>query len=228
MGALAVVQARMSSTRLPGKVLADVGSEPALALLLARLGRARTLDGIVVATSDRPDDDPVADAAAALGAAVGRGPLMDVVHRFVLAVGEHPGPFVRITADCPLVDPGLVDAVVAALDATPGARYASNVEPPRSYPDGLDVEAFTRAALLDADARAATPADREHVTPPMRADPGPGGRVAVSSGRDLGALRWTVDTAEDLAFVRALVARLGDRRYAASWEEILALTPSPT
>ncbi|WP_445147917.1 cytidylyltransferase domain-containing protein [Baekduia sp. Peel2402] len=222
MGALAVVQARMSSTRLPGKVLADAGGEPLLALLLGRLRHARTLDAIVVATSDRPDDDAIADATAALGVPVARGPLQDVLHRFALAVGDHPGPIVRITADCPLTDPALVDLVVTRFTQTPGARYGSNIDPPRSYPDGLDVEVFTRAALLDADARATTSAEREHVTPFLRADPS--GRVAVDSGRALGELHWTVDTAEDLAYVRTLVARLGDRRHVAPWEEILALS----
>ena len=221
-----MVQARMSSTRLPGKALADVGGEPLLALLLARLRHARTLDAIVVATSDRPDDDAIAAAATALDVSVVRGPLEDVLHRFALALGDHPGPVVRITADCPLTDPALVDLVVTRFAQTPGARYGSNVEEPRSYPDGLDVEVFTRAALLDADARATTAVEREHVTPLLRADPS--GRVAVDSGRALGHLRWTVDTADDLAAVRTLVARLGDRRHVAPWEEILALTPSPT
>jgi spore coat polysaccharide biosynthesis protein SpsF (cytidylyltransferase family) len=238
MGALAIVQARMSSTRLPGKTLADVEGEPLLGLLLARLGRAATPDRIVVATSDREDDDAIAAfvAEAAPGVGVARGPLDDVLARFALALGDHPGPVVRITADCPLIDPAVVDALVTAFAAAgPGARYGSNIDP-RTFPDGLDAEVFTRAALLDAAAHATGAQAREHVTPFLRAQ---GVDVAIESGLDLGAERWTVDTAADLAFVRAVVARLGERRHAAPLAEVLeavrrppalaaAVTPSPT
>jgi spore coat polysaccharide biosynthesis protein SpsF len=238
MGALAIVQARMSSTRLPGKTLADVGGEPLLGLLLNRLRRARTLERIVVATSDHADDDAIAAfvATAVPEVGVARGPLGDVLQRFVIALGDHPGPVVRITADCPLIDPYVVDELVNAFAAAgPGARYGSNIEH-RTYPDGLDTEVFTRAALLDAAEHATAPAEREHVTPYLRAR---GADVAIESGLGLGAERWTVDTATDLEFVRAVVARLGERRHDAPLAEILeavrrppalavAVTPSPT
>lgn len=213
----------MSSSRLPGKVLADIGGEPALALLLARLSRAGSLDRILVATSDRDDDSAVADEARRRGADVHRGPLHDVLERYAGAIAGHDGIVVRITADCPLVDPALVDAVVGLLDRSPDAVYASNIEP-RSFPVGLDVEAVRADTLRDVAATAADADDRQHVTLAIRRDPTRYPRVTVASDTSgLESLRWTVDTAEDLERVRAIVAALGDRRHTAGWEEILAL-----
>jgi spore coat polysaccharide biosynthesis protein SpsF (cytidylyltransferase family) len=134
---------------------------------------------------------------------------------------------VRITADCPLIDPHLVDAVIELLRATPGCAYASNTAEPRTYPDGLDVEVMTAAALRAVAAEATERADREHVTPAIRRDPARFPATALFNDEDLGDLRWTVDTAEDLDFVRAVVARLGDRRDDADMAAILAATPSP-
>lgn len=222
MSALAVVQARMSSTRLPGKVLADVAGEPMLVLLLRRLGHARAVGEIRVATSTEADDDAVAAAAAATGVGVHRGSLEDVLGRFAGAAAGHPGPIARITADCPLVDPAVVDAVVDLFERTPGCGYASNVEP-RTYPDGLDVEVFSASALADADAETTDPREREHVTGLLRRHPDRWPPAALVGDQDLGELRWTVDTAEDLAFVSAVAARLGARRDRAGLEEILDL-----
>ena len=223
MTALAIVQARMSSTRLPGKVLADVGGEPMLALLLRRLARARHVDEIRVATSTRAEDDAIAEQAQALGHAAYRGPLDDVLARFVGAAEGHAGPIVRLTADCPLVDPGTVDAVIALFEATAGCAYASNVVP-RSYPDGLDTEVVALAALHALHHETTDPGEREHVTIAVRADPArwPAATL-VREPESLGELRWTVDTPDDLAFVRAVVARLGAARYEASMDAILDL-----
>lgn len=221
MNALAVVQARMTSTRLPGKVLADVEGEPLLSLLLARLERATTLERVLVATSDDPSDDPIADFCAGRGVAVYRGSLTDVLGRFVGATESHAGIVVRITADCPLIDPAIVDDVVAALQASPASAYSSNIEP-RTFPDGLDAEATRTGVLREIDRESDAPELREHVTLAIRnhADRWP--RVAVTHQPDLGLLRWTVDTAADLEFVRALVGRLGSRRYDAGLDEVLA------
>jgi spore coat polysaccharide biosynthesis protein SpsF len=222
---LAIVQARMSSTRLPGKVLADVEGEPLLALQLRRLERASRIGRIVVATSDDRSDDAVAELARAVGVGVHRGPLDDVLTRFVGAARGHRGPIVRLTGDCPLTDPELVDAVLEQLAATPGALYASNVEP-RTFPDGLDVEALSPDALALADRLATRASDREHVTTILR------GRrdvpsVSLTCADALGHLRWTVDDAQDLAFVRAVVARLGPRRHVAAAREILDAVRTP-
>jgi spore coat polysaccharide biosynthesis protein SpsF len=208
----------MSSTRLPGKSLADIGGEPSLVLLLRRLGRAAEVGRVVVATSTGVDDDPVAEAAEVAGAGVHRGPLEDVLGRFAGAARGHKGPVVRITADCPLVDPGLVDAVVRLL---PGADYACNVEP-RGFPKGLDVEVLTAEALARLDAEATDPSDREHVTLLARRSPDRYRRANLAGSEELAGLRWTVDHPEDLEFVRLVVERLGERRYEAEMVEVLA------
>ncbi len=216
-----IVQARMSSTRLPGKTLADVEGEPMLALLLRRLQHARMIDDIVVATSTDAVDEPIAKLALGVGVRVSRGPRDDVLTRFLIAIGEREGPVVRITGDCPLIDPGLVDAAVERFMSVPGCVYASNVEP-RTYPDGLDVEVVD-AEVLRVIAREPLDAhDREHVTSAVRAQPERFRQVALCSEEDLGDLRWTVDEPEDLEFVRAVARRLGDRREQAGLAEILA------
>jgi spore coat polysaccharide biosynthesis protein SpsF len=222
---IAIVQARASSTRLPGKVLADVGGEPMLALLLRRLRHAGSLERIVVATSTGTDDRPVAELGRSLGLEVFRGPLADTLARYVGALGERPGPAVRITGDCPLTDPAVVDAAVELFSATPGCAYVSNVDPP-TYPDGLDVEVIARDALLAIHAEPLDAAAREHVTPAVRGDPRRFPARTLRAEEDLSELRWSVDTADDLAFVRAVVERLGERRYAADRHEVLAAVRS--
>jgi spore coat polysaccharide biosynthesis protein SpsF len=218
--ALAIVQARMSSTRLPGKSLADVHGESVLALLVRRLARARTLDRVVVATSTDDDDDAIAAAAEALEVGCHRGPRDDVLARFAGAASGHRGPIVRITADCPLIDPVLADAVVDLFAATPRCEYASNIEP-RTYPDGLDVEVLSPALLRRLVVETQDPYDREHVTTLVRRRGGDVVSAFLVGDEPLGALRWTVDTQEDLDFVRAVVERLGSRRHEAGFVEIL-------
>jgi spore coat polysaccharide biosynthesis protein SpsF (cytidylyltransferase family) len=220
-GVLAIVQARMSSTRLPGKSLADVGGEPTLSLLLQRLNRARTVSRIVVATSVEAIDDPIADVARDLSFVTYRGSRDDVLARFVGAAAGHSGPVARVTGDCPLIDPEIVDEVVALYTSRPDCVYASNVEP-RTYPDGLDIEVVSHDTLERLAAEIADADDREHVTTAIRRSPAAFPSLSLTSGQDLGDLRWTVDTADDLAFVREVVTRLGPRRYEAGMREILA------
>lgn len=221
MSALALVQARMSSTRLPGKSLADVGGEPVVALVVRRLERARRVDEVAVAISEDDVDDALAAGLASLGVRVHRGPRDDVLTRLRSAAGEHPGPIVRVTADCPLIDPRIVDRVIELFEATPDCAYAHNIEP-RTFPDGLDVEVIS-AAALDGAARTVTdPVDREHVTTAVRRDPDRFPAAALTNGEDLGDIRWTVDYAEDLEFVREVVRRLGPDRYDAGMDQILA------
>lgn len=216
----------MSSSRLPGKSLADIGGEPALALLLRRLRRARSLDEIVVATSTDQIDDAIAGLAAELGVAVGRGPRDDVLARFVGVVGDRTGPVVRITGDCPLIDPQVVDATVELFLSTSGCKYASNLEP-RAVPDGLDVEVVDADVLRAIANETLSPADREHVTAAIRSQPERFPAASLPGTAELGRLRWTVDDPEDLAFMRAVVARLGAERYTAGIEEILSAVRAP-
>jgi spore coat polysaccharide biosynthesis protein SpsF (cytidylyltransferase family) len=218
--ALAIVQARMSSTRLPGKSLADVGGEPMLALLLRRLRRASEVDRIVVATSIDSIDDPIEDMARAIGCDVHRGSRDDVLARFVGAAEGHTGPLARVTGDCPLVDPELVDETIRLFVHDRDAVYASNIEP-RSYPDGLDVEVFSSELLGQLDDEVDAPHDREHVTTAVRREPQRFRSASLVCKEQLGDLRWTVDTPDDLEFLRELAARLGSRRYEAGMHEIL-------
>jgi len=211
----------MTSTRLPGKVLADVEGEPMLALLLNRLRGARRVGRAIVATSIDAADDPIEETVRALRFSVHRGPRDDVLTRTVRAVEGHSGPVVRITGDCPLTDPIIVDEVIDLFNRTAGCLYASNIEP-RTYPDGLDVEVVSADVLAGLAQTAKDPADREHVTTALRRNPRAYPSATLIREQNLGMLRWTVDTAEDLEFLRRLVKRLGSRRHVAACDEILA------
>ena len=196
----------MGSTRLPGKVLADLGGQPLLAFMLERIGTLPIT--VVVATSDLGKDDPVAEAADASGVAVIRGPEQDVLARYALALEQYrPDLVVRLTADCPLADPALVSQALEVQVAT-GATYVSNTLV-RTFPDGLDVEVVTAAALRAADTEAVDPDEREHVTPFVYRRPGRFPLRAFRADELLGDERWTVDTAADLAFVRYAVEQVG-------------------
>ena len=204
---VAFIQARMSSTRLPGKCLEPVAGRPLIAYMAERARRAATLDAVVVVTSTDPSDDALARAAQAEGLPCFRGDLADVLRRYADAARAHQaGTVVRLTGDCPLIDPAVIDAVVNTLHAT-GADYASNVDPP-SFPDGLDVECFTRAALERADTEALRGPEREHVTLWMRDASAGLKRANVRAPADLSALRLTVDYPDDLQVVRELVHAL--------------------
>jgi len=217
---LVVIQARMGSTRLPGKVLADLGGRPSLGLQLARLER---LDDarVVVATSDEARDDAVAELAERQGAPVVRGPEADVLTRFGLALAAHPADeVVRLTADCPLTDPDLVRAVLALRRQT-DADYAGNTLI-RTFPDGLDVEVMTADALRTALAEATDDLDREHVTRFLVRQPRRFRLANLRGPVSLADERWTVDTADDLARLRTIVASLDDP-LTAPWLEVLAV-----
>lgn len=203
---VAIIQARMSSSRLPGKVLMPLANQPAILFMCERVARARLLDALCVATSTDPSDDPLADVVAAAGVPVFRGALDDVLDRFVGAAEAHGAEVVvRLTGDCPLIDPAVIDAVVEAM-RTSGADYASNTDPP-TYPDGLDVEVTTLAALRIAAAEARRSSEREHVTVFIRGD-GRFHQCTHRAGVDLSGLRWTVDYPDDQALVAAMVERV--------------------
>ena len=155
----------MGATRLPGKVMADLAGAPMIARQIERVSRSALIDRIVLATSTDAGDDPLAACAEALGVGVHRGSLDDVLDRFVGAL-EAFGPadhVVRLTGDCPLADPAVIDATIAHVIAA-GVDYGSNTPPHRTFPKGLDVEVMTAAALRAAAARASTPEEHEHVT----------------------------------------------------------------
>ncbi len=239
---VAILQARMGASRLPGKPLLDLGGQPMLQRVVSRTRRARRLDEIVVATTTEAEDAVIAEYCRAEGIPVYRGSLHDVLDRFYQAACLRTAEIiVRVTADCPVVDPHLIDAAVA-LVAEPWPQNtldfaATRLPPPwkRTYPIGLDVEVCTFAALERAWQEADQPYQREHVLPYLYEgvvlDQAPVARGVSSRGfriaqlnhdRDYGALRWTVDTPEDLELMRAVYARFGGRDDF-SWQEVLAL-----
>lgn len=215
---VAIVQARMSSSRFPGKVLEDLNGGPMVLFLLGRLSRAQCVDDIVVATSNETSDDKLAEIVRNAGYVVFRGSLEDVLARFALAARAAAAEVViRVTGDCPLIDPETVDRLLV-LRAETQADYASNIDPP-TFPDGFDCEVFTFEALEQAFGQARTTFEREHVTPWMR---DPANRLKVENlrcNRDLSHLRLTVDYPDDLAAVRRVVRLVGSD---ASLDTILA------
>jgi spore coat polysaccharide biosynthesis protein SpsF len=218
---VAVVQARTGSTRLPGKVLLDLAGGPMLDRVVRRALRSSRVDALVVATTDEPGDDAIEERAAALGVPCFRGSEDDVLDRTYRAAREHDaGVVVRITSDCPLVEPEIVDRVVAAFEADPAADFASNTLD-RTYPQGLDVEVASLEALERAWEEAVEPYERAHVFPYIYEHPGRFRLVSVRDDVDRSSLRWTVDTEEDLAFARAVYDRLGGDAF--GWRDVLAL-----
>jgi spore coat polysaccharide biosynthesis protein SpsF len=206
---LAVLQARMSSTRLPGKVMADLVGAPMILRQIERLRRARRLDRIAVATSTDPSDDGLAAMLALHDIRVHRGPLDDVLGRYAGALAAF-GPaevLVRLTADCPLADPEVIDATVALLTDR-GLDYAANTPAHRTYPKGLDVEAMRAECLLRAAREATDPYEREHVTPYLYRHPELFAQAFISQEAEEGEVRWTVDRPDDLQFVRAVYGGL--------------------
>ena len=221
---VAVVQARMSSTRLPGKVLADLGGVTVLEFLLTRLRRSSEVDRILVATSIDPSDDAVERTAEGLGTEVVRGPLADVLERYRLAAEQTNADAVaRITGDSPFIDPEIVDLVVTRWRRG-GEDLVTNSLEPLTVPAGLDVEVMARAALDEAAAKATDPVEREHVTPYLRWRPERFSHVAIELDPPCAHTRLDLDTADDLARLRDLAARLGDRPGLA---ELLAATGCP-
>lgn len=199
----------MSSSRFPGKVLEPLAGRSSIEFMAERVLRAKTIDALCLATSLDPSDDPLAELAQAAGLPVFRGSLDDVLGRFLGAARMLDAEvIVRLTGDCPLSDPDVIDAVVDLLVAN-RLDYASNTAPP-TYPDGLDVEAMTRATLESAACDAKAASDREHVTLFVRNHPEQFAAGCVRSEVDYSALRWTVDYPDDLELVRTLVDGVAD------------------
>lgn len=224
---IATVQARMGSKRLPGKVLADLAGEPMLVRVMERARRAKTLDQVVVATTTSREDDAIVALCETRGYAWGRGSDRDVLDRIYRVVQTQGADVVvRLTADCPLIDPDVIDHTVGGfLKADPPVDFAANRFPPpmeRTYPIGLDVEVCTFAALERAWRDARDPHEREHVMPYLYEEPGRFRVLHVRSEKDYGQLRWTVDTSEDLELVRAIFTAF-DGRDTFGWEEVLDL-----
>lgn len=222
---VAVVQVRLGSTRLPGKALLDIAGRPMLAHLIERVLAIGDVDAVVLATTLSPRDEPLVEFARAAGLRCVRGSEDDLLDRFRLALQETPAAAVlRVTPDCPLIDPAVSSLVVREyLRRADAVDYVSNVHPP-TYPDGLDTEIFSTAALETAWRVARLASDREHVTPYIWKHPERFRLANVAHREDLSHHRWTVDTPADLQFVRAVYERLNpDGRRLFGMEAVLEL-----
>ena len=221
MRRVVVVQARTTSTRLPGKVLTDLAGKPLLERELERLAACSAADEIVLATTVNADDDPLVNLADRLGLRWHRGSEHDVLDRYLGAARAAAADVVvRVTSDCPLIDPGEVDAVIAALDS--GSDYASNILE-RRLPRGLDTEVLWRDTLERTARMAASSPAREHVTWFIHTErPELFVTRSVARPYDAADLRWTVDTPEDLELVRRLYADLDLADRNVTFPEILA------
>lgn len=223
-----IIQARMGSTRLPGKVLMPLAGKPALSHLISRVSAATTVDGIILATSVLASDDPIAHWCAENGVLCVRGDESDVLARYLEAVETHPSEIVvRITGDCPLMDPEIIDRLVTTLKEHPSAPdYHSNTLPPRMIPHGLDVEVFRADALRRAGREAIAPEEREHVTPFLYRNPQIFTILRADHPEDISHHRWTLDTPEDNRFLDKVLGALPPGAF--SWRDTLdALRENP-
>jgi spore coat polysaccharide biosynthesis protein SpsF len=218
-----IIQARTGSTRLPGKVLMDLGGSPMLVQQLRRLRKCRRADEIVVATTKNSADDAVVAIAETEGTRWFRGSEDDVLDRYIGAARDARAEIiVRITADCPLIDPGITDCIIEALETGSTAYdYASNVVK-RTFPVGLDAEAFFKDTLDRMGRLGRSAPSREHVTFfLLRERPDLFMVRSVTDTEDNSDLRWTVDTSEDLALARVLYRELGLAERFLSYEDVL-------
>lgn len=223
-GTVVIVQARMTSTRLPGKVLKPIAGRPMLAYQLERLRRSRRTDRIVVASTVNASDDPIVALCASEGVEYTRGSENDVLSRYAEAAARFDAAtVVRLTSDCPLLDPQLIDAAIAAYaDGDERPDYLSNMIAP-TWPYGMAVEVFSARALAEAQAEARDAAEREHVTPFIYWRPGRYRLKSLTRQPDLSHHRWTVDTPEDFELVRRIVETLYPRKPEFAMADVLAL-----
>lgn len=204
-----IIQARMGSSRLPGKVLEPLASRSVLAWVVRAAQESQALDSLVVATSAQPEDDTIVTECKNLGVDVHRGPVDDVLDRFLGALRMHePEAVMRFTADCPLLDPDIVSRTAAVFRSVPGVDYISTAMP-RTLPRGMDVEIVTARALREA-GRLATDHHRSHVTSYLYTHADRFSLMGLTFPPDAGELRVTLDTVEDYKLIEAVVEHFGD------------------
>lgn len=217
------IQARMSSSRLPGKVLREIAGRPMLAHQLVRIRRASLIDDIVVTTSADAADDPVEQLCRDEGVKCFRGSLDDVLDRFYQCSAiYHPDFIVRLTGDCPLTDHRVIDATIGFFFAG-GYDYVTNGGKQPTFPDGLDAEVFKVEALARAWQAAELPSEREHVTPYIKKHPEIFKLGVFRHEKDLSGLRWTVDEPADFDFVSEVYAALYENNPDFGMDDILGL-----
>lgn len=219
MKVVAIIQARMGSSRLPGKMLMTLGNKPAFLHVVEQVRGCKTIHEIILATTDTPLDDELAHLAEENATSFFRGSENDVLDRYYQAAKQiNANVIIRITGDCPLIDPSVIDSVVEAFLQGDGKYdYVSNIHPP-TFPDGLDVEVFSFGALEKAWKEAELFSEREHVTPYIWKHPEFFPALNVSNETDFSSERWTLDTQEDLDFLRLVIREKGERKL--SWTEV--------
>ncbi len=217
----AIIQARMGSTRLPGKALKDICGKSMLERVVERVKKTKTIDGLIIATTVREEDDQIVAECEKVGVPVFRGDPEDLLDRYYQCAKRYGVQnVIRITSDCPLIEPEVIDLVVGKFfEVKPD--YASNTLPPRTYPRGLDIEIFSFDALELAWREDEDPAWREHVTPYIYRHPEKFKLHAVSNDADYSHMRWTVDTPEDLVLVRKIYGHFGNDAF--SWHDVIKL-----
>jgi spore coat polysaccharide biosynthesis protein SpsF len=226
MSIVAIIQARMTSTRLPGKIMADIAGEPLLAHVVRRAQLARGLSMVVVATTDQSTDHVVVTFCRDMGIPCFRGSEDDVLDRYYrAAVHFEADVIVRLTADCPLLDPKVIDKVVDEFYSGDYDYVSNTIEP--TYPDGLDTEVFGRTALQRAWETACLKSEREHVTPFIWKQPAMFNLANVKNDRDLSQMRWTVDEPEDLEFIRSIYHCMGSKPFWGMEETVALLHEHP-
>jgi len=204
----AIVQARMGSTRLPGKVLKEIDGHALLYYLIEQLKRSKKLDSVVIATTVDPRDDQIVDFCKKHSIAYIRGSITDVLGRYHEAAKQAGSDvIVRITGDCPLIDPELVDAMIARFLEEENCDYLSNTVE-RTYPRGFDIEVFSFDALVAAVKYATAPEEREHVTPYLYRHPDRCRIASYTAGNDQSKIRLTVDTIEDFRLIELIIKAL--------------------
>ena len=220
MNVVAVIQARMGSTRLPGKVMMEIAGQPMLARVVNRVRQANTVNVVVIATTIMDNDDVIVDVCDSRGWDWFRGSEDDVLDRYYqAALTYHADAVVRICADCPLIDPGVIDLVVQAfLDESPDCASNTLV---RTYPRGLGLSVMSMDALTRAWYGASELYQRAHVTAYIHQNLGLFRLLSVVGEMDYSNYRWTVDTPEDLAFVRMVYNHLGGDAF--SWYEVIEM-----
>jgi spore coat polysaccharide biosynthesis protein SpsF len=250
---IAIIQARMKSSRLPDKVMLDIAGKPMLQWVVERTARAKLVDQVVVATTSGADENPIALLCEKLNIACFRGSLRDVLDRYYqCSIQYSPDIVVRITADCPVIDPDLIDETISVMigisegnglwkpqgnpriypattvSGIPWDYAATRLPPPwsRTYPIGLDVEAFTFASLERAWKEAEAQHEREHVLPYLYEVENRFRCIIGSYKKDYGQYRWTVDTQPDLDLIRQIYQKLGRDDF--TWLDVLALVQSNT
>jgi spore coat polysaccharide biosynthesis protein SpsF len=217
---VAIIQARMSSTRLPGKVLLPLAGKPVLEHVVSRIAQCSTIDAIVVATSLDPSDDVIEQWSREHAVTCFRGSLYDVLDRYYQAARVHGADvIVRITADCPAIDPTIVDKVVQGYLDSSSDFFGMAGE----FPDGLDCTVFSFSAIQRAWREATLPSEREHVGPYIEKNPHlfKSGKLELFSG--LAHLRWTLDEPQDLTFLQEVFSRLYRDNPTFHAEDVLGL-----